>query len=69
MSGKSNKSHVRYRSRDNYLCQNCWRKGGHRGPKRLTVYHIVPKEQPEGTCWLTNLTTLCMKYHGAAHRS
>ena len=52
--------------RDNYTCQECGRKVGHRGDVELHAHHIVPKGKG-GSHKLKNLTTLCRSCHADAH--
>jgi hypothetical protein len=52
--------------RDNYICQNCGRKGGSSGDAELHAHHIVPKSKG-GTHKPSNLVTVCKKCHKAIH--
>lgn len=52
--------------RDEYTCQNCGRKGGHRGNAELHAHHVVPKSKG-GTHDLSNLQTVCKQCHKAIH--
>lgn len=52
--------------RDNYICQNCGKKGGSNGSAELHAHHIVPKSNG-GSHELSNLQTVCSGCHDAIH--
>lgn len=52
--------------RDDYTCQNCGVKGGHKGNAELHAHHIVPKSKG-GTHKKSNLKTICKECHNAIH--
>jgi len=52
--------------RDDFTCQNCGRRGGHRGNTELHAHHGVPLKNG-GTNDLSNLTTYCKECHLAIH--
>jgi len=52
--------------RDNYICQECGRRGGKRGDAELHAHHIVPLSKG-GSNKLKNLKTLCKDCHAEAH--
>lgn len=52
--------------RDNYECQNCGKKGAHRGDAELHAHHIVPISKG-GSHKKSNLKTLCRRCHSKIH--
>lgn len=64
--GDWNSRRKRVYKRDNYACQNCGAKGGHKGDAEIHAHHVVPKSKG-GSHRESNLITVCKECHYAIH--